>query len=347
MGKEKMTAVVIYEHGGVEKLRFEEMPVPEIAPDEVLVQVKAAALNHLDLWLRQGWPGLKLEMPHILGADAAGVVAACGPLVDNVEVGDEVLLAPGWSACHACSHCLAGDDNLCSDYRILGESTQGAYTEFVKAPAENAFPIPPGLSFEEAAAIPLVFLTAWNMLVHQAQVRPGEDVLVLAAGSGVGSAGIQIAKLFGARVIATASTAAKLSKAKELGADEIINYAEKDFLEELKKLTNKAGVDIVFEHVGKATWEKSIRALKKGGRLVTCGATTGYDPTLDLRHVFFRNLRIYGNFMGRKAGLREALRFFPDKLKPVMDTAYPLKDAARAHERLMNRAQFGKVILNP
>ncbi len=217
----------------------------------------------------------------------------------------------------------------------------------MNAPGENAFPIPEGLGFEEAAAIPLVFLTAWHMLVHQAKVRPGEDVLVLAAGSGVGSAGIQIAKLFGARVLATASTEEKLEKARELGADEIINYREKDFLAEVKRLTGKRGVDIVFEHVGKMTWEKSIKALTKGGRLVTCGATTGYDPVTDLRYVFFKELKILGNFMGRKEGLREALRFFPFRLRPVLDTTFPLKEAARAHERLSRREQFGKVVLIP
>ncbi len=340
-----MKAVVINEHGGVEKLSYQDHPLPEITANEVLVQVRAIALNHLDLWTRQGLPGSTLPMPHILGSDAAGVIAAQGELVKGLNTGDKVVLAPGYSNCHTCPACLAGNDHLCSQYKVLGAGIQGVYAEFVKIPAENVFPMPVGLSFAEAAAIPLVFLTAWNMLVHQAQVRPGEDVLILAAGSGVGSAGIQIAKLFGARVIATASTDAKLARAKELGADECINYAEKDFLAEAKRLTNKTGVDIVFEHVGKATWDKSIRALKNGGRLVTCGATTGYDPTLDLRHVFFRGLKIFGNFMGRKSGLAEALRFFPHKLKPVIDTTFPLQNAADAHRLLMNRQQFGKVIL--
>ena len=341
-----MNAVVIHEHGGIDKLCFEEMPVPNIAADEVLVEVKAAALNHLDLWVRGGLPAFKLKMPHILGSDAAGVVTAVGDVVNNVKVGDKVLLAPGWG-CGACHECLNGDDNLCRDYQILGETTQGTFAEYVKAPAENAFLIPDGLSFEEAAAIPLVFLTAWHMLVEQVKVQPGEDILILAAGSGVGSAAIQIAKLFCARVIATASTDEKLQKAGELGADELINYTDKDFLEEVKRLTNKRGVDIVFEHVGKSTWENSIKALKKGGRLVTCGATTGYDPTTDLRYVFSKALKIFGNFMGRKEGLKRALQFFPEKLKPVIDTSFPLQDAAKAHQRLMNREQFGKLILKP
>ena len=341
-----MNAVVIHEHGGIDKLCFEEMPVPNIAADEVLVEVKAAALNHLDLWVRGGLPAFKLKMPHILGSDAAGVVTAVGDVVNNVKVRDKVLLAPGWG-CGACHECLNGDDNLCRDYQILGETTQGTFAEYVKAPAENAFLIPDGLSFEEAAAIPLVFLTAWHMLVQQVKVQPGEEILILAAGSGVGSAAIQIAKLFGARVIATASTDEKLQKAGELGADELINYADKDFLEEVKRLKNKRGVDIVLEHVGKSTWENSIKALKKGGRLVTCGATTGYDPTTDLRYVFSKALKIFGNFMGRKEGLKRALQFFPEKLKPVIDTSFPLQDAAKAHQRLMNREQFGKLILKP
>lgn len=344
--KKTMKAVVIHQHGGVENLRFEDFPVPKIQADEVLLEVRAVALNHLDIWVRKGVASVKLPMPHILGSDAAGVVAAVGELVKNVSVGDKVFFAPGWGCGH-CEHCLAGDDNLCRDYRVLGENTQGVYAEFAKAPAANAFVIPNTLSFEEAAAIPLVFLTAWHMLVHQAKLRPGEVVLILAAGSGVGSAGIQIAKLFGAKVIATASTDAKLQKAQQLGADHVINYQTHDFLEDVKSLTGKRGVDVVFEHVGKATWERSIKALRKGGRLVTCGATTGYEAITDLRYLFFKELKIFGNFMGRKDGLLKALQFFPHKLRPVIDTTFPLKDAAKAHEWLMNREQFGKVILIP
>lgn len=344
--KKTMKAVVIHEHGGVDKLSYEDHPVPEIQADEILVEVKAIALNHLDIWVRKGVTSAKLPMPHILGSDTAGVVAAVGGTVKNVRVGDSVLLAPAWG-CGFCEHCLAGDDNLCRDYRVLGENTPGVYAQYVKAPAQNAFPIPEGLSFEGAAAIPLVFLTAWHMLVQQAKIQPGESILILAAGSGVGSAGLQIAKLFGAQAIATASIDAKLEQAKALGADYLINHQKQDVLEEVKRLTNKRGVDVVFEHVGKATWDKSIKALRKGGRLVTCGATTGYDAVTDLRYVFFKELKILGNFMGRKDGLQKALQFFPERLKPVIDTTFALKDAAQAHERLMNREQFGKVILKP
>ncbi len=341
-----MRAVVIHEHGGVEKLSYESHPVPTIAADEVLVQVKAVALNHLDLWVRQGGPAFNLTMPHILGSDVSGVVVEVGSAVRNTGVGNKVLLAPGWG-CGVCEQCLAGNDNYCGDYKILGENTLGAYADYVKVPASNVFPIPEGLDFDQAAAIPLVFLTAWHMLVDQVKIRPGEEILVLAAGSGVGSAAIQIAKLFGARVIATASSDEKLAKAAELGADKLVNYSDHDFLAEVRRLTDKRGVDIVFEHVGKSTWEKSLKALKPGGRLVTCGATTGYEAVTDLRYVFFKELKIFGNFMGRKAGLRHALQFFPDKLKPVLDTTMPLADAAVAHQRLAKREQFGKVVLVP
>ena len=342
-----MKAVILNQHGDIDKLQYtENFPKPEIAPNEVLVQVKATALNHLDLWIRSGLPTLKLQMPHILGSDVAGEIVETGDLVENVKTGDKVLLAPGWG-CGCCGYCLTGDDNLCSDYKILGENVHGGYAEYVKVPAANAFLIPAGINFEDAAAIPLVFLTAWHMLIDQAIIKPGEDVLVHAAGSGVGSAAIQIAKMMGARVITTASTVEKLQKAKELGADFSINYREEDFLEKIREITNKRGVDIVLEHVGKSTWEKSIKSLRKGGRLVTCGATTGYDAITDLRYVFFKELKIYGNFMGRKAGLKEALKFFPDKLKPVVDRVFLLRDAAKAHEYLMKREQFGKVILKP
>jgi NADPH:quinone reductase-like Zn-dependent oxidoreductase len=341
-----MPAVVLHEHGGREKLVFQEVRMPEISSSEVLVQVQAAALNHLDLWVRQGWTGLRLSFPHIPGSDAAGVVVETGHDVRGIQEDDRVLLAPGWAAC-GCRHCLAGDDNLCDNYQILGLQSPGTYAGYVKTAAANVFTIPDGLSYEEAAAIPLVFLTAWNMLVHLAGVHPGEDVLILAGGSGVGSAAIQIAKLFGARVIATASSEMKLRKSLSLGADDVINYQEEDFLDLVMQHTRNRGVDVVVEHVGKTTWNASIKALKKGGRLVTCGATSGYDPEIDLRYIFYRGVRIFGNFMGRKAGLQQALKFFPDKLRPVVDTTYPLHQAVQAQQRLADRQQFGKVLLKP
>jgi len=341
-----MKAVVIHTHGSPDVLSYEDFPTPRIKSNEVLIQVKSIALNHLDLWVRSGVTSKKLAMPHILGSDASGVVCEIGTDVEGLKIGDKVILAPGYSLCNKCKACLAGDDNLCADYHVLGESISGVYAEFVKIPANNVFQIPAGLSFEQAAAIPLVFLTAWNMLVNQVKIKRGETVLIHAAGSGVGSAGIQIAKLFGAMVIATASSDEKLRKAIELGADHIIRYDEKNFRKETRAITSGQGVDIVFEHVGEETWVDSIRALATGGRLVTCGATSGYLAETDLRHVFFRSLKIYGNFMGRKGGLLEALQFFPEKLKPMIDKSFHLSEVAAAHKYLADRRQFGKIILN-
>jgi NADPH:quinone reductase-like Zn-dependent oxidoreductase len=343
-----MRAVVFHEHGGPEVLVAEEIPRPSPRADQVLVEVRACALNHLDVWVRRGIPGMTLTLPHVLGNDVAGVVAEVGELVTNVEPGDRVLLAPGVS-CGVCRQCLAGDDNLCATYDMIGYGIPGGYAEYVVAPARNAHPIPLGLSFEQAAAIPLTFLTAWHMLVGRARVKAGEDVLVLAAGSGVGSAAIQVAKLLGARVIATASTEEKLERALDLGADDTINYvAEPAFHKVVKRLTDGKGVEVVVEHVGAATWRSSVASLARNGRLVTCGATTGYEATVDLRHLFFRHLSLLGSFMGRHEELVTLLAFFEDgRLKPVVDRVLPLEHAAEAHRLMGDRAQFGKLVLTP
>lgn len=343
-----MRAAVIREHGGPEVLKVETVPDPVPRADEVLVEVRACALNHLDTWVRRGLPGMTFAMPHILGNDIAGVVRQVGELVSNVKPGDEVLLAPGVS-CGACAQCLGGDDNLCAQYEMLGYGIAGGYAEFVTAPARNAHPIPKGLSFEEAATIPLTFLTAWHMLVGRAKVKAGEDVLVLAAGSGVGVAAIQIAKLHGARVIATASTDEKLVRARALGADETINYeAAPDFHKAVRKLTAGKGAEVVVEHVGAATWTRSMASLARNGRLVTCGATTGYEATIDIRHLFYKHLSLLGSFMGRHSELVELLPFFEDgRLKPVVDRVLPLAEAAQAHQLMGDRAQFGKLVLVP
>ncbi len=316
-------------------------------PNEVLVQVKACALNHLDVWARMGLPGIKIPLPHILGNDIAGVVREVGPLVLWVRSGDEVMLQPGVSCGH-CEECLAGQDNLCRDYDIIGYRRHGGYAELVAAPGVNVVPKPPQLSWEEAAALPLVTVTAWHMLVTRARVQPGETVLVHAAGSGVGSIAIQVAKLFGAKVIATASSEDKLTKAKELGADEAVNYTNTDWPKEVRQLTAKKGVDVVFEHTGAATWPGSIASLKTNGRLVTCGATSGYDAQTDLRQVFFRHLTILGSFMGSKAELLEAMKFVESgQIRAVVDRTLPLSEARRAHELMEDRAQFGKLVLLP
>lgn len=340
-----MKAVIFPEHGGLDVLRYTDMPEPTIGARDVLVRVRACALNHLDIWVRRGMPGVKIPLPHIDGCDIAGEVAKIGADVTNVRVGDRVVLSPGVS-CGQCDQCLAGKDNQCRQYSLLGYMYDGGYAEYVKAPSVNALPMPANLSFEEAAAVPLVFLTAWHMLITRAQLKPSEDVLILGAGSGVGSAAIQIAKRAGARVIATAGSEAKLAKAKELGADEVINHSQQNIADEVRRITNRRGVDIVFEHVGQATWEQSIRSLAIGGRLVTCGATTGFEGKIDIRYLFSRNLSILGTYMGGKAELFDVLKMVErGELKPVVDRVFPLEQAAAAQERLENREQFGKIVL--
>jgi NADPH:quinone reductase-like Zn-dependent oxidoreductase len=342
-----MKAVVFKQHGGPEVLEFADTPDPTIKANEVLVEVKACALNHLDVWARGGLPGIEIPLPHILGNDIAGVVREVGELVTWVRTGDEVMLHPGVSCGH-CAECLAGRDNLCPEYDILGYRRNGGYARLVAAPAVNVIPKPTSLSWEEAAALPLVTLTVWHMLVTRAAVKPGEDVLIHAAGSGVGSVGIQVAKLRGAHVIATASSDEKLAKARELGADEVVNYTKDDWPKQVRQLTNRKGVDVVFEHTGVATWAGSIASLKSNGRLVTCGATSGFAAQTDIRQVFYRHLTILGSFMGSKSELLEAMKFIESgKIRAVVDQTLPLAEARHAHELMEDRAQFGKLVLVP
>ncbi len=342
-----MKAVIFSQHGGPEVLKYTESPDPQIKANEVLLEVRACALNHLDVWVRAGLPGIKIPLPHILGDDVAGVVRDAGELVTWTKPGDEVMVQPGVSCGH-CVECLAGRDNMCDEYDMIGYRRDGGYAELLSVPGVNLIPKPGNLSWPEAAALPLVTLTAWHMLVTQARVQPGEDVLVHAAGSGVGSLGIQIAKLRGARVIATASSDEKLTKARELGADETVNYTRDDWPKEVKKLTNGRGVDVVFEHTGAATWPGSIVSLKKGGRLVTCGATSGYDARTDLRQVFYRHLTILGSMMGSRAELLSAMNFIgTGQIRAVVDRTLPLAEARKAHELMEDRAQFGKLVLMP
>ena len=342
-----MKAVIFSQHGDPAVLEYTDRPNPTISANEVLVEVKSCALNHLDVWVRGGLPGIEVPLPHILGNDIAGVVREVGALVSWVKTGDEVMLQPGVSCGH-CAECLAGRDNLCREYDMLGYRRDGGYAQFVAAPAVNVIPKPANLAWEEAAALPLVTVTAWHMLVTRAAVQPGEDVLIQAAGSGVGSIGIQIAKLRGARVIATASSDEKLAKAKELGADEVVNYTNADWPREIKRLTNKKGVDVVFEHTGAATWPGSIASLKNNGRLVTCGATGGFAAQTDIRQIFYRHLTILGSFMGSKSELLEAMKFVErGAIRAVVDRTLPLAEARRAHELMEDRAQFGKLVLVP
>ena len=342
-----MKAVTFSQHGGPEVLQYTDVVDPQIKADEVLIEVRACALNHLDVWVRGGLPGIKIPLPHILGNDVAGVVREAGELVPWVKAGDEVMIQPGLSCGH-CRKCLDGRDNMCDSYDIVGYGRDGGYAELLAVPGVNVIPKPKNLSWPEAAALPLVTLTAWHMLVTQARLQPGEDVLVHAAGSGVGSLGIQIAKLFGARVIATASSDDKLAKARELGADETVNYSLDDWPKEVRKLTGKRGVDVVFEHTGEATWPGSLVSLKKGGRLVTCGATSGFDARTDLRQVFYRHLTILGSMMGSKAELLAAMKFIESgRIRAVVDRTLPLAEARKAHELMEDRAQFGKLVLLP
>ena len=342
-----MKATIFRAHGGPDVLEYTEVEAPTFKSNEVLIEVKACALNHLDIFVRNGLPGIEIPLPHILGCDVAGVVREVGELVTWVKPGDEVMVHPGVSCGH-CEACLSGMDNLCREYDMIGYRRNGGYAELVAVPGVNVFPKPASLSWEEAAALPLVMVTVWHMLVTRADIRPGEDVLVHAAGSGVGSIAIQVAKLLGARVITTASTDAKLARARELGADETVNYTKDDWPREIRKLTERRGVDVVVEHTGSATWPGSISSLTNNGRLVTCGATSGYDARTDLRQVFYRHLTILGSFMGSKAELLAAMKFVErGNIRAVVDRTFPLSDAREAHIHLENREQFGKILLVP
>ena len=342
-----MKAARIHQHGGPEALVFEDVSEPGIKADQVLVRVRACALNHLDLFARAGIPGMKIPMPHVLGSDIAGEVVAAGELCERVKPGWRVLLSPGLS-CRQCDQCVAGQDNFCRKYTLFGLGVDGGNRELLAAPEYSAIQIPDDLGFEEAAAVPLVFLTAWHMLMARARLQPGEDVLVLAASSGVGSAAIQIAKLFHCRVIATAGGEAKLESARALGADHAIDHYRQDISAEVRRITAKRGVDVVVEHVGVATWPKSVESLAPGGRLVTCGATTGYDARIDLRYLFSKQYSLLGSFMGTMGELRQVLKFiFRKQLKPVIDRVYPLAEIRSAHERLENKEQFGKILVTP
>jgi NADPH:quinone reductase-like Zn-dependent oxidoreductase len=342
-----MKAVRFHEHGGPEVLKYEDAPDPKIQANEVLVRVKACALNHLDIWLRVGVRRWQLSMPHIVGADIAGEVAEVGSLVTRVKPGDRILLSPGIS-CGQCEACFKGLDSACRSYTLFGVMVDGGYAEYVKSPEMNVFPIPGDLSFDEAAAVPLVFITAWHMLFTRAGLRPGEEVLVIGAGSGVGMAAIQICKLVGARVIATVGADWKLEKARELGADEVINHNRQSIAEEVKRFTNKRGVDVVFEHVGAAVWEDCFESLATYGRLVTCGTTSGPEVKLNMQLLYGRQRSILGSFMGGKFELTEALKFIGQRrLKAVIDSAFPLKDARAAQEKMESRNFFGKILLHP
>lgn len=338
-----MKAVRIHQFGGPEVLTYEDVADPRPRKDQVLVRVKACALNHLDVWVRKGLPGVNL--PHILGSDIAGEIVESGEYVTGFKAGDRVLLAP-MHFCNRCAKCMAGLQNQCPEFTVLGNRVDGGNCELIAIPAVNVIRIPDSLTFVEAASVPLVFLTAWHMLVGRGGIRAGETILVLGASSGVGIAAIQIAKLFHCRVIATAGDETKLAKARALGADWGIDHYKQRISEEVKKITSREGVDLVIEHVGAATWEESIKSLKPAGRVVTCGATTGPNAAIELRFLYSRQLSILGSYMGTMGELYEVLgHVFAGRLKPVVDRTFPMEALPAAHQHMEKSGMFGKIVI--
>ncbi len=340
-----MKAVIFHEHGGPERLEYTDVQAPTCGPDQVLVRIKACALNRLDIWVRQGIPAYQIPLPHISGSDIAGVIEEVGSGVADLKVGTRVFLSPG-IGCWRCAYCLSGKDNQCQSFRVLGAQLDGGYAEFVAVPAICAIPFPETLSFEKAAAFPLVSVTAWHMLFALADLKPGETALIMAAGSGVGSMAVQMAKVAGALVLTTVGSEEKAGKAKALGADEVINHSTDDIVKRVKTITDGRGVDVVFEHIGPAVWDSCLTALAKGGRLVTCGATTGGEVTLDVRYLFSRQLTLKGSYLGTRAELLSAAALvMQGRLKPIVDRVFPLPEARAAQELLLSRRAFGKVVL--
>lgn len=340
-----MKAVLFREHGGADKLSYEEMPMPQVGPQEVLIRVKACALNHLDMWVRQGSAAYAVPLPHVGGSDVSGIVEQLGTHVEGIAVGTRVFVSPGIS-CWNCEFCLSGRDNMCRTYNLLGAKTHGGYAEYVKVPFRNVLPIPENIPFEQAAAFPLVSITASHMLFALAGLQPGETVLVMGAGSGVGMMAVQLAKLAGARVLTTVGSDDKIPKAVVLGADAVIDHSKEHVSERVKLLTDGRGVDVVVEHIGPEVWNTCVESLAKGGRLITCGATTGGEVTLNLRYVFSRQLTIKGSYMGTRAELVNAAELIGQKrLIAVIDRTFPLREAGAAQELMASRRFFGKIVL--
>lgn len=340
-----MKAVLFHEHGGPEKLLYEELPMPQIGPQDVLIRVKACALNHLDIWVRQGNPAYPIPLPHVSGSDVSGIVEQIGAQVEGVSLGAGVVVSPGIS-CWKCEYCLAGRDNFCRTYGLLGAMTHGGYAEYVNVPFRNVLPMPANLTFEQAAAFPLVSVTASHMLFALAGLQPGETVLVMGAGSGVGMMAVQLAKLAGARVLTTVGSDDKIPKAVILGADAVINHTTEKVAERVRLLTEGRGVDVVVEHIGPEVWDSAVESLSKGGRLITCGATTGGDVKLNLRSVFSRQLTIKGSYMGTRAELVKAAELMGQgRLIVVIDRTFPLREARAAQELMASRKFFGKLLL--
>jgi len=340
-----MKAAFFLKHGDLETVRYGDLPEPVPGPGQVKVRVRAGALNHLDIFVRTGIPGLSLPLPHVMGSDGAGVVDSVGPGVTMRKPGDEVVLNPGIH-CGTCEFCLRGEHSLCASFHLLGEHVWGTFAEFVVAPEINTYPKPGILSWEESAAFPLTYLTAWRMLVTKAGARPGESLLIVGIGGGVSLAAFQIAKLLGLTVGVTSGSAAKLRRAEEMGADFGIDHGTADFARETRKITGKRGVDIVLDSVGKETWKRSIASLARGGKLLTCGATTGPNPQEDIARIFWNQLTVMGSTMGTHAEFSEMLRMVSGgRISPVVDSVFPLSEAKAAQRRLEERKQFGKIVL--
>ena len=340
-----MNAVFLRRHGGNEVLEYGEWPTPEPGPGEIRVAIRAAALNHLDIFVRDGIPGVPL--PQVPGADGSGVVDARGEGVEGIAPGDRVLIQPGLF-CNACEFCRAGEQSLCVNFRILGEHVAGTFAEAVVVPARNVFPIPTGLSFEQAAAFPLVYQTAWRMLIGRAALRPGETVLIHGAAGGLAGAALEIALSCGARVFATTSGPEKVERVRQAGAEYVIDYRAEDVARVIRDATGKRGVDVVVDCVGEATWMTSLRAAVQGGRIVTCGATTGPNPKEEIRLIFWKQISILGSTMSNDREFRAVLSAVAaGKLKPRIDRVFPLSQAADAYRRMEEGAQHGKILLVP
>ena len=342
-----MKAVRMHGHGGVDQLFYEDAEDPKLSePNEVVIKLKAAAINHIDIWNRLGATGVELSMPHILGGDGAGTIVETGAKVVNVKIGDSVCLYPP-VGCGKCEFCLTDRDFMCIRLRVLGERLEGTYAEYVKLPGENCFPIPSGYTFEEAAAFPLVFITLWRMVVTNARLKPGETMLIIGIGGGVASASLQVAEKIGARVIVTSGSDEKLARAKTLGAVCGINHRCDDFVKAVGELTQGRGVDVVLDCVGGEVWQKSLASLASGGRLITCGATAGGQPNDDIAAIFSKQLKIYGSTLGSRDEFRQLISFLnAAQIKPIIDRVFPLCEGAAAQQYVEDAKQFGKVVLS-
>lgn len=342
-----MKAAYIYEHGNSDKIEIGNLDIPKIGCNDVLIKIKYAALNHIDLFVVKGWSGLNLSFPHVLGSDGSGVVENVGSCVTKFKEGNRVAINPGIS-CGKCFHCLSGQQNFCSEFSILGENQWGTFSEFLRIPEINLIKVPDDFALEKAGAAPLTFLTAWRMLNTLAKTKREEFVFIHGAGGGVASAAIQIAKYLGATIITTTSTEEKMEKAKENGADFVFNYKQNNNYSKqvYKEITNKKGVDVVIDTVGKETFPTSVRLLKPGGRLITCGATTGPNSELDLRYIFWKQLKIKGSTMSNQKEFREVMNLlFDGKIRPIIDKIYSFEKVQEAEEYLNRGNQFGKILL--